>query len=170
MEEPSNIGNKKKIQIILIAILVGIGTCVIIGFTFLLETTEPTESTEQGSTGPVLTAFYSAISPEEAYELINTSLEVAIIDVRSACPCNYDTEHIGEEGKFKAIKNVQKEADQFYNVTIDLLIYDMDGGSDAINYCELLVNHTYGKICYIEGGFASWKNKNFSTIIVGQEL
>ena len=153
-EKQTNSKNKKILVFLIIAIVV-ISTSVAIGFTYFYWIEE--DGSNEGPIEIVLTSTYSALSPVEAYDLINTSEQVIIIDVRGRCPCNYDTEHIGKEDSFKALKRTEPEFSEFFNETSDIIIYD-DGGTTAIEWCEGLVNHTYGKICLITGGFNSWKN------------
>ena len=159
-EKQTNSKNKKILVFIIIAI-VAISTSAAIGFTYFYGITDDGNVEEPPEL--VLTSTYSALSPAEAYDLINTSEQVIIIDARGRCPCNYDTEHIGKEDSFKALKRIEPEFSEFFNETSGIIIYD-DGGTTAIEWCEGLVNHTYGKICLITGGFDSWKNSGYPTI------
>lgn len=146
-------GQNKKILVFLIVLILAIGTAI--GFTYYFGFSS--EGNTNGSTEPVLTTTYSSLSPLETYDLINSSEQFIVIDVRSRCPCNWDTEHVGLNNTFRALKRTDLDYSEFYNETSDIIIYD-DGGTTAIEWCEGLVNHTYGKICYIEGGFPSWRD------------
>ena len=149
-EEKQATGKNNKILMLLIIIIVAI---LPITYYFGLLGDNNTD----GPIEPVLTTTYSALSPLEAYDLINTSEQFIVIDIRTKCPCNYDTEHIGLEDNFKALKRTDPNYSEFYNETSDIIIYD-DGGSKAAEWSEGLINHTYGKICYIIGGFPSWRD------------
>lgn len=100
-----------------------------------------------GDTGPVYTTFFTDVSPEEAYEIISTSVNITIIDIRG-CKCDYNKGHI-------PTANWSLHATQFYNTTNDLLIYDQDG-TNSTEFCEKLVNHTYGAIYRLKGGIDAW--------------
>ncbi|MCK4365966.1 MAG: rhodanese-like domain-containing protein [Thermoplasmatales archaeon] len=159
-EKQTNSKNKKILVFIIIAI-VAISTSATIGFTYFYWIAE--DGSNEGPIELVLTSTYSALSPVETYDLINSSEQVIIIDVRSRCPCNWDTEHIGLEDNFRALKRTEPEFSEFFNETSDIIICD-NGGTTAIEWCEGLVNHTYGKICLITGGFDSWKNNGLPTL------
>jgi len=146
---------KTPILFIFVVIIIIAGAAVVLGFQLgIFGEPEPYV--------PVLASSFSSITAEEAYDLINTSSQYIIIDSRP-CPCKYNTEHIGLNGSFEATLPPDNDS-ELYNLTIDLIIYDAYGNLDATNYCERFINHIYGKICYIEGGFSSWKNNSFPTI------
>jgi len=155
--------NKKErmIQIILITVLIIISASAVIGLTYTSGV-----FSEQLPPEPVLTQSYESISAVSAYDIINTSEEFVIVDVRP-CSCNYNTEHIGDGEIFEAVLPPEDNAN-LINSTIDIIVYDADGGSDAITYCERFINLTYGKICYLQGGFNTWKNEGFPTIRPGE--
>lgn len=164
-EEKQTTSKNKKILVILIIAIVVISASTAIGYYYWnfkdINEDQPNE--------PVLTTTYSALSPLEAYDLINTSEQFIVIDVRNRCPCNWDTDHIGLNNTFRALKRTEPEFSEFFNETSDIIIYD-DGGNTAIEWGEGLVNHTYGKICYIIGGFPSWRDVySLPTIIVDEE-
>jgi rhodanese-related sulfurtransferase len=100
-----------------------------------------------------ITASYNFISPDAAHQfIVSTTHNLTIIDVRS-CKCKYDGEHIPG-----SIWNVNPIS--FYNTTDDLLVYD-ELGVDNLVFCEDLVNHTYGKILYLQGGIEAWKSAGY---------
>lgn len=154
MEELQSTGdNEKKIQVIFIIILVAISVSAVICFTLLFESNE---SEDQGPTGPALTMTYNAISPSYVYNLTSSGENlVMIVDVRS-CKCNYDAGHLPN-----ATWNINPQS--FYNTTNDLLIYD-NTGAKSIEFCEQLVNHTYGAIYYLEGGINAWQNAGYEVV------
>jgi rhodanese-related sulfurtransferase len=150
-----NVDNEKRKQVILIAILVLI---TVIALAFLVVEGNLTEKK------PIkkYTSLYTNISAQAAYDLIKTKTNnLIIIDVRS-CKCNYDKEHIGDLPLFESIHNTSWYS--YYNKTDDLLVYDTYGNQESIEFCENLVNHTYGEIFNLDGGITAWKKLGFPTI------
>lgn len=144
---------EKKIQLIFIIALVAITVGAVICFALLSNFNE---SINQGPSGPTFTMTYSAISSDDAYNLTSTGHNLTIIiDVRS-CSCNYNQGHIPY-----AIWNPNPK--DFYNHTKDLLIYD-NTGAKSIEFCEQLINQTYGTIYYLEGGINAWKNAGYEVV------
>jgi len=139
--------SRKKLQVILIIAIVVISSGAVIGITLSLELTN------QGPTGPVITKTYSGITAENASILANDET-IIIVDVRS-CKCRYNSAHL---------PNATWETDWtiYYNETKDILVYD-DDETESIQYCEQLINHTYGAIYYLKGGINSWKNAGYPT-------
>ena len=144
MEENIPKGENKKIQVLLIFILIIISVGAAIGYTL------STEQEENGPTGPFLTNTYSAISPTDALALINSTNEtqLIIVDIRS-CKCNYNSGHLPN-----STWNVNPLS--FYNLTEDLLVYSKNN-VDSIEFIEKLLNKTYGDLYYLEGGINAWK-------------
>ena len=154
MEELQPTGDtEKKIQLIFIIALVAISVSAVICFVLLSGFNE---SENQGPSGPVFTMTYSTISSDDAYNLTSSGNDLIIIlDVRS-CKCNYNSGHLAN-----ATWNTNPKI--FYNQTKDLLIYD-NTGAKSIEFCEQLVNHTYGAIHYLEGGINAWKNAGYEVV------
>ena len=150
MEVKSTVDKERKIQVILIIAIVLISISAIIWLIFPSGTT-----TEHGPTEPVPTATYTGISPENASNLINSSDNIIIVDVRS-CKCNYDKGHLPD-----ATWNIDPLS--FFNETRDLLIYDNNLES-CIDFCNALVNNTYVAIYYLEGGINAWIRAGYPTV------
>jgi len=147
MEEEPIRDKEKKIQVILIIVLVAISVGAILGLTVLSETTE------QGPTVPVLSTTYSGISPENASKLIESNEHfLTIIDCRN-CKCNFNKDHL-----FNATWDIDPMS--FNDTKNDLLVYD-NNEEKSLEFCEQLVGHTWGAIYYLEGGIDAWKNAGY---------
>ena len=140
-EELSPHEKEKKIQAILIIILVAISISAV---SLLILLYEPI----QGSTELVYTTTFRGIDPYNTSKLINTNEHLVIVDIRS-CKCDYNKGHLPN-----AIWNTNPHS--FDNETNDLLIFDRNG-SKSIEFCEKLVGHTYGALYYLEGGMLAWR-------------
>jgi len=149
MRKNSLLKDNKKIKAILIIVLFLIIITASISFLLL------SNNIKKGPTGPFLTTFYEAISNETAYNLIKSNeTPVIIIDIRN-CKCNYNSGHLPN-----ATWNTNPIS--FYNLTEDLLIYSNDN-SDSIEFCEQLLNNTYSRLFYLDGGYDNWKNAGYPT-------
>jgi rhodanese-related sulfurtransferase len=142
-------GNGKKLQTILLVIIVIVSCIAVIAAAFLFDVFK------QGPTEPTLTSTYSSVLPETASNLAADNESIIIIDVRS-CKCNYNKEHLPNAVWDTDWKN-------YYNETKDILVYDSDGNG-SIDFCEQLIDSMYGEIYYIEGGITAWKNAGYPTI------
>jgi hypothetical protein len=131
--------NKKPREKIFTIILI---TIVLIAAIFLLYF-----NIFSGQNVKQLTTTYSGISPSNAYDLINTTKNLTIIDMRN-CRCNYEKNHL-----HGAIWDINPSS--FYNTSNDLLVYDING-TQSIDFCKRLVNNVYGRIMYLEGGIDRW--------------
>lgn len=102
---------------------------------------------------------YTNISVSKAYNLINstTDINLSIIDVRGleGCgPCQFKNKgHLPG-----AVLN--SNPDSLFNTTALFIIYSVDGTVGA-NFSQQLVNHVYGMIYNLEGGFEAWKDAGF---------
>ena len=143
MEEEIKKGENKKIQVFLIIVLVIISISAAIGYTL------STETNENGPTGPFYTTTYSAMSPKDVLALIHSNeTPFVIVDIRS-CKCNYNSGHLPN-----STWNVNPYS--FYNMTEDLVVYSKNN-DDSIEFLEKLLNNTYSKLYYLEGGINAWK-------------
>jgi len=148
-EDKSGIKKERKIQIILIVVLICISLIAVIGLTYSFD------ANEKESFGKIISVIYSGISPRNVSNLINASEDIIIIDVRE-CKCNYNKGHL-----IDAVWDINPQ--NYYNTTSDLLVYD-NWQDICIDFCEKLVNNTYGSIYYLEGGINEWKNVGLPTI------
>jgi rhodanese-related sulfurtransferase len=106
------------------------------------------------------TTSYTPVTPLEAKELINNTINLVIADIRG-CDCDYNKGHL-------EYAIWQTYAPNFYNTVHDLLIYDKNG-TNSIKYCKNLINHVYGEIYYLEGGIEAWEEAGFKTIAVQKD-
>jgi hypothetical protein len=141
----------KKIQVILISVLIIISSSAVIGYKistdYLFQNNEPT--------GPFLATFYTSISAEDAYNLIIANeTPLIIIDARS-CKCDYNKGHLPN-----ATWNVNPY--NFWNKTEDLIVYSKTN-EDSIFFLDKLVNKTYSRLFYINGGYKTWLNAGYPT-------
>ena len=149
MEQKVQKEENKKIQVLLIIVLIIIIVSAAIGYTL------SSKSTNKEPTGPFLTTTYSGILPLDALNMISLNeTPIKIIDIRS-CKCNYNSGHLPN-----ATWNVNPLS--FYNMTEDLLVYSNDN-QDSIEFLEKLVNNTYSRLYYLEGGYKAWANAGYPT-------
>ena len=99
--------------------------------------------------GPFLTTTFKGVDKATTQNLMNTT-SLTIIDCTGGCkPCNYKYHLPGAIWTSDPIP--------YYNSTQPILAYTSKGGdSNAIKFCEQLVNHTYGELCYLVGGYNAW--------------
>ena len=162
-EEYSGEG-KKNLTIIAVLVLVMliVTSCVFVFAFDIFDIMPGNNNNKNVDTSPQITTEYSAISAEAAYDFINTTTHnITIIDARD-CKCNYNTAHIGAPPDFEAIHSVNWKT--YYNTTDDILVYDNEGDNEAIEYCNNLVNHTYGKLFYLESGFSAWNQSQYPSV------
>ena len=154
MEPPAD--KKEKMLVYIVSLIVV--SMALIAVVFLFYTMPSTEHNEVDNT-PKITTDYSGISVEDAYDFINTTTNnLTIVDSRG-CSCRYDAGHIGAPPYFEAVHVINWK--NYYNTSDDILVYDDNGNDESITFCSNLVNHTYGKIFYLEGGFAAWSKANY---------
>jgi rhodanese-related sulfurtransferase len=94
---------------------------------------------------------FTNISVHQAYNLINNTPGLMIIDCRGmdgCSDCQYKKGHL--EGS-----ELNDNHLLYYNTTSDLLVYSKDGENGSI-FCSRLVGHVYGKIYNMEGGYLEW--------------
>jgi len=138
---------------------------LVLSIIYLFSIVENTNSNQD--TTPFLATSYENISAEKAYSLFEKSnnsendYELIIIDARVkyksciSCLNNlYSSGHIPG-----AILDTQLNAQVYYqdlNDTSDILVYTQQDSSQTESFCEELVDHIYGKIYNLEGGYLSW--------------
>ena len=150
MEKHPTNDSEKKIQVLLIIILVIISVSSVLWLTLI------SGSVEQEPTDTVLTTTYSSISPQDALGLVNSSDNSTIIVDCRTCKCNYNKGHLPS-----ATWTINPE--DFYNTTKDLLIYD-NHGEKSSQFCQNLTGHVYGAIYYLEGGMDAWKEGTYPVV------
>jgi len=103
-----------------------------------------------------LTTSFTSLTAEQAYDLLNSGSNITIIDCRS-CKCHYtNSGHLPN-----AIHRNDVELESLYNLTIDILFYSSASDGESIEFCQQLINHTYGKLYNLEGGFEAWKEAGY---------
>ena len=103
--------------------------------------------------------YYTNISVAEAFDTINTTTDInlSIIDVRGLEGCG--TCQFKNKGHLPgAVLN--SNPDSLFNSTAIFIVYSVNGTVGA-NFSQQLVNHVYGKIYNIDGGFEAWKDAGF---------
>ena len=150
MEQQPTEDSEKKIQVILIIVLVVISVSSVLWLTLI------SGSLEQELTEPVLTTTYSSISLQDAVGLVNSSDNSTIIVDCRTCKCNYNKGHLPN-----ATWTINPE--DFYNTTRDLLVYD-NHGEKSTQFCQNLTGHVYGAIYYLEGGMDAWKEGTYPVV------
>lgn len=150
MEQQPTEDSEKKIQVILIIVLVVISVSSVLWLTLI------SGSLEQELTEPVLTTTYSSISLQDAVGLVNSSDNSTIIVDCRTCKCNYNKGHLPN-----ATWTINPE--DFYNTTRDLLVYD-NHGEKSTQFCQNLTGNVYGAIYYLDGGMDAWKEGTYPVV------
>ena len=103
-----------------------------------------------------LTSKYKNIDVEAAYNLINKSNNLVIIDCRGleGCgPCQ-----IKKDGRLNFdFVYLNQNPYVHFNTTKNLLIYSTNGTVAEEDFCKIILNNVYGKIYNLRGGFEAWK-------------
>jgi len=109
-----------------------------------------------------LTTDYTTITVQEAYDLVyNQKKNIMIIDVPTMGITRYNESHLENAIMVGDQSYLPEGMETLYNTTKDILIYDDDGRGTGLFYCEQLINHTYGKVYYLTGGFSEWKAQGY---------
>ena len=113
-----------------------------------------------GETEVKYTSVYKNIGPESAYNLINKTNNLIIIDCRGLEGCG--SCQIKSEGRLDFdFVYLNENPYIHYNTTENILVYSKDGTVAEEDYCKILVNNVYGKIYNLEGGFYAWKDAGY---------
>ena len=115
----------------------------------------PAVQKEIDNDGPGLTTSYQNLSVEEAYNIKNNTEDILIVEI-SSCQCKWKSNCIDPSALWTVNPN------DLVNETRDILVYSYSG-DDCIEFCEALLNNTYGEIYYIEGGTVAWKQCGYPT-------
>jgi rhodanese-related sulfurtransferase len=107
-----------------------------------------------------LTTKYKNIEVDSAYNLINKSKNLVIIDCRGleGCgPCQ-----IKRDGRLNFdFVYLNQNPYVHFNTTKNLLIYSTNGTVAEEDFCKILVNHVYGKIYNLKDGYEAWKIRGY---------
>ena len=112
--------------------------CIIVVFGFIMS--QPT--------GPTYTTSYSLVNASQAKELIESN-NITIVDCTGGCkPCNY---------KYRILDALWEDnPENLYNETSDIIAYSSKGDHITEEFCVGLLNHTYGEIYFLAGGYDAW--------------
>ena len=106
------------------------------------------------------TSSYKNIEPETAYKIINKTKNLVIIDCRGLEGCG--SCQIKNEGRLDFdFVYLNQNPYVHFNTTENLLIYSKNGTAAEEDFCKILLNHVYGKIYNLKGGFEAWKEAGY---------
>jgi len=106
-----------------------------------------------GNETPHLTTTYQNITVPQAKTLIATTQNLSVVDVRGleGCgQCQFNKGHLPNATRIE-------DPTVFYNSTCDILVYSVEGSVGA-RFCDELMNHVYGNVYNLEGGWTAWEN------------
>jgi rhodanese-related sulfurtransferase len=111
----------------------------------------------ENNDGLTYTNSFLNITAKEAYNLINITENLTVIDCRGlegCSTCQFNKGHLpGAELNDNPTTLYQNESD--YQNTTDILVYSVNGSVGA-NFCSDLIGHVYGKIYNLDGGYEAW--------------
>ena len=140
----------KKSEIAIAALLITITVIAVVYLNFYY-----TADNNQDNTDIIHSASYQNLTAEAAYNLKNNVEDLLIVEIGS-CQCKWKGNCIDPNALWTV-----NPAD-LINETRDILVYSYSG-DDVIEFCDALVNKTYGEIYYIEGGTQAWKDLGYPT-------
>ena len=145
--------NDRRLSIFLTLILVFIIVIALVVFAF----SNNIFSDDENNNILAYTKTFSNITASEAYNLINTTENLTIIDCRGlegCSQCQFNRGHLPAAKMNKdPITLYQNESD--YQNKSDILVYSINGTVGA-GFCADLTGHIYGKIYNLEGGYEAW--------------
>ena len=161
-------GAKSKGKLMTVVISLLLVAIIIVSLYYLFYLPEETENTGSDDGLIYLTA-------DEAWDLMNTSTNLNIIDCRS-CKCNFNNHTLTIDTEY--IKYLYPE--QYYNstkydLTYDVLVYDNYGNTSYLNESKSFSLGLYqsgkieGTIYVLDGGISTWKIKGYPVIYKEEE-
>jgi len=121
-------------------------------------------SDNENNNVPTYTTTFQNITVKEAYNLINITENLTVIDCRGleGCShCQFNRGHLpGAELNDNPITLYQNESN--YQNTTDILVYSVNGTVGA-DFCLDLLGHVYGKIYNLNGGYEAWVAAGYPT-------
>lgn len=148
-QKPVEKGKNKIEKIATFALIIIFLIALTFLFIYFIQTTQYQEIT--------YTTSYTNVTVDVAYNIINTTSNLTIIDCRGLEGCG--TCSFKNEGHLKAAV-LNSNAETLYNCTDDILVYSVDGTVGA-SFCQELINHVYGKIYNLDGGINAWKDHKY---------
>ena len=106
----------------------------------------------------IYTTSFSNIEPSQAYDLINTSQSLKVIDCRGLEGCSTCQFKKGHLPRAELNSNPMS----LYELEEDVLVYSKDG-TVGLDFCLDLTEHVYGKIYNLKGGYNAWVAAGFPT-------
>ena len=138
---------EKIAAIVLVAILI-----ITIPYTVVSFIQAPQQSSEIK-----YASYYTNVSASAAYDIINKTINLTIIDCRGLEGCGTCT--FKNDGHIKgAVLNDNPET--LYNSSEDILVYSKDGTVGA-GFCQDLINNVYGNIYNLDGGINAWNELSY---------
>lgn len=168
MEDYPSTKNSKTMLIMLltmIVIIAGVGVFFVYSYTDILgygdKNQGDTKLNNNTTLTPIYTSEYTNITNAEAYnKWLNDNDSIYFIDIRP-CSCSYNNEHIIDA---YLISHFEDGLISLFNTTKNLVFYDWNTDtSNVIDYCETMLNHTYGGIYYLQDGYNAWKKAGYPT-------
>lgn len=105
---------------------------------------------------------FTTITPKEAYELINTTEKLVVIDCREGCnKCQFNHGHLPRATMNTDPTTLYQNEGDHQNAT-DILVYSVDGLVGA-EFCGMLVDHVNGEIYNLAGGYDAWVAAGYPT-------
>lgn len=167
MYEGSSENNSKTIIVLFVSIIAIISTVSVLfifssnNFFFLEDTSNSIHTTVNNTTiMPTYTTSYTNISVDDAYMNWFNNESIYFIDVRP-CACSYKDKHIIDANLTSHFSN---GLETLFNTTSDIVFYDWTNDVKRVSdYCETMVNNTYGGIFYLQDGYNAWKKAGYPT-------
>jgi rhodanese-related sulfurtransferase len=160
MEETEPKTNDKRFTIILTILLVFIIVIAVVVYAYSNDFFSVNEKDKL----PTYTTTFINVTAKEAYNLINTTENLTIVDCRGleGCShCQFNRGHLpGAELNDNPSTLYQNESD--YQNTTDILVYSVNGTIGA-DYCSDLLGNVYGKIYNLIGGYEAWVAAGYPT-------
>jgi len=147
MDEPKPVKkeNKKLEKLALFALVVILIVSIAYLIISFIQTPQQSEEIKY-------TKYYSNVTADKAFNIMNNSINLTIIDCRGLEGCGSCS--FKNDGHIKGA-TLNSNAETLYNWSNDILVYSKDGTVGA-SFCEELINNVYGKIYNIEGGINAW--------------
>ncbi len=110
------------------------------------------------------TSFYTNVTADYAFNLINNSINLTIVDCRGLEGCG--TCSFKNDGHLKQAE-LNSNAETLHNWSADILVYSKDGNVGA-SFCQDLIGKVYGKIYNLDGGIDAWNELKYP-LVYGSE-
>ncbi len=153
MDETQPQKNDKRFSIFLTMML----ALIIVIAVVLFASSNGIFSDDENNNVPTYTTTFSNITPKEAYNLINTTENLTVIDCRGleGCShCQFNQGHLPGATMNMNSKTLYQNASDYQNTT-DILVYSVNG-TVGVDFCLDLTGHVYGKIYNLAGGYNAW--------------